>query len=134
LLTRYPEQLPNNLPNHVRHFDYAPFSTILPRCRALISHGGIGTISAGLAAGIPQLVMPIFSDQFDNADRLKHLGTGDFLYPEKFNADRVSAKIKSLVFSDSIRQRCQELSRKIRIQDSIETTCDLIEAESNKFN
>ena len=69
LLTRYPEQLPPALPASVRHERYVPFSAILPRCAAIVHHGGIGTCAQALAAGIPQLVSPFGFDQPDNAVR-----------------------------------------------------------------
>ena len=76
-LTQYPEQLPARLPNGVRHFNYIPFSTVLPRAAAFVHHGGIGTTAQALAAGVPQLVVPLAHDQPDNAVRIRHLGVGD---------------------------------------------------------
>src|SRR5262249_29005603 len=58
LLTRHPEQLPERLPEGVRHVAYAPFGLLLPKVGALVHHGGIGTSAQGMAAGVPQLVMP----------------------------------------------------------------------------
>ena len=48
LLSRHREHIPPELPPTVRHFDYAPFSRILPRCAALVHHGGVGTMSVRL--------------------------------------------------------------------------------------
>jgi hypothetical protein len=50
LLTRFREQVPDRLPEGVCHFDYLPFSQVLPHSAALVSHGGIGTVAQGLAA------------------------------------------------------------------------------------
>jgi len=46
---------------------YVPLSRLLPRARAIVHHGGTGTVAHALAAGIPQLVTPFVYDQFDNA-------------------------------------------------------------------
>jgi UDP:flavonoid glycosyltransferase YjiC (YdhE family) len=48
----------------------------MPHTRVLVSHGGSGTLRAGLAAGIPQVVLPIFADQPYNARRVDALGAG----------------------------------------------------------
>src|SRR5262249_61350306 len=64
LLSRFRDQLPERLPEGVRHFDYVPLSQVLPRAAALVSHGGIGTLSQALAAGIPPAVMPLGFDPF----------------------------------------------------------------------
>lgn len=37
---------------------------LLPQCSGLICHGGAGTTSAGLRAGIPVVIAPLFCDQF----------------------------------------------------------------------
>ena len=81
LLTQFPEQLPLNLPEGVRHFGYVPFSAVLPRAAAFVHHGGIGTTAQALAAGVPQLIVPMTHDQPDNAVRIRRLGVGDFLLP-----------------------------------------------------
>ncbi|MCB1226318.1 MAG: glycosyltransferase family 1 protein [Verrucomicrobiales bacterium] len=76
LLTREPDQLLQPLPPEMLAVTYAPFSQLLPRCAAMVHHGGIGTLSQALAAGVPQLVVPMAHDQPDNARRLERLGVG----------------------------------------------------------
>lgn len=49
---------------------------LFPRVAAVIHHGGAGTIAAAARAGIPQLVTPMFGDQFYWAGRVVHLGIG----------------------------------------------------------
>ena len=85
-LTMFPEQLPAPLPDGVRHFDYVPFSAVLPRSAVLVHHGGIGTTAQALAAGVPQLVVPAAHDQPDNAVRVRRLGAGEFLLPRSYTA------------------------------------------------
>ncbi len=75
-LTRKPEQVPANLPGSIFVTRYAPFSQLLPRSRAFVHHGGIGTVAQCIAAGIPQLVVAMALDQPDNAERVKRLGVG----------------------------------------------------------
>jgi rhamnosyltransferase subunit B len=68
------QQLPRTPNILVR--SYVPLSKLLPRARAIVHHGGIGTASQALAAGIPQLITPFAHDQFDNAARVERLGCG----------------------------------------------------------
>jgi rhamnosyltransferase subunit B len=56
--------------------NYAPFDLLLPRLRALVHHGGIGTGAQALAAGLPQGFVPFAHDQFDNAQRWQQQGVG----------------------------------------------------------
>lgn len=74
LISPFRDQLPAILPAGTMHVGYAPFSALLPRLRGLVHHGGIGTSAQALAAGIPQVVVPLAHDQFDNAARLCRLG------------------------------------------------------------
>ncbi|AFQ49740.1 glycosyltransferase [Burkholderia cepacia] len=55
---------------------FVPMRTLLPRCRALVHHGGIGTAALAFEAGIPQVVTPFAHDQFDNAQRVAMSGAG----------------------------------------------------------
>ncbi|MEQ8836117.1 MAG: glycosyltransferase [Lacipirellulaceae bacterium] len=97
LLTKYPEQLPQNLPATIQHFSFVPFSKLLPKVATLVHHGGIGSSAQALAAGVPQLVMPMAYDQLDNATRLQRLGVGDWLMPKHFNANKVANRLAVLL-------------------------------------
>src|SRR6202012_1799180 len=55
---------------------YVPLRALLPRCAALVHHGGIGTTAEALRAGVPQVIVPLAFDQFDNAARVRALGAG----------------------------------------------------------
>ncbi|AOI60716.1 glycosyltransferase [Burkholderia diffusa] len=55
---------------------FVPMRTLLPRCRALVHHGGIGTAALAFEAGIPQVATPFAHDQFDNAQRVAASGAG----------------------------------------------------------
>ena len=127
LLTRFPEQNPQWLPNGVRHFDYIPFSQLLPKVAALVHHGGIGTTAQALSAGIPQLVMPLAHDQFDNAARIKRLGVGDWIVPSRFRGPNVAAKLNALIGSQAVQGSCQNVSGKLSGKNGVKAAADAIE-------
>ena len=127
LLTRHVEQVPHELPPQVRHFDYAPFSRLLPRAAALVHHGGIGTVAQGLAAGIPQLAMPTAFDQPDNARRLEGLGVGRSLPSRRFRGPAVARELAGLLESGDVAARCCEVAQRMREGSPVEETCELIE-------
>ena len=127
-LTRYPEQLPAQLPSDVAHFDWAPFSQVLPSCAAIVHHGGVGTSAQGLAAGIPHLVMPMSHDQPDNAARLTRLGVGRGIQPKRFRGPEVARQLSQLIERPEVKQRCQELAVRLDFQAGLEQTCLELEA------
>lgn len=77
--------------------DHAPLPAVLPRASAFVHHGGIGSLAQGLAAGVPQLVLPSAYDQFENGIRLKRLGLGDWLPPGRANAQAIETMLSQLM-------------------------------------
>lgn len=76
LATTTPINRPSLLPETIHHCTFAPFGQLFHRCAAVVHHGGIGTTAQAIAAGIPQLIMPLAWDQYDNADRVTKLKVG----------------------------------------------------------
>ncbi len=127
LLTRFKEQLPTDLPPNVRHFDYVPLSYVLPRAAAMVYHGGIGTCSQALAAGIAHLIMPMAHDQHDNAARVEKMGVGASLEPKHFTGAKLAARLESLLTNRDLPGRAWEIARKFEQEKPIEEACELIE-------
>lgn len=127
LLSHFPEQAPSPLPDSAAHFEYAPFSEVLPRSAALVYHGGIGSAAQALRAGIPQLVSPFSYDQPDNAARLARLGVAETLFPMFFTVGRVARALERLLASTRVQASCAELASRMRSQAALEESCRLIE-------
>lgn len=111
LLTQDAAQLPADLPPGIAHFGYVPFKALLPRLSAFVHHGGIGTTSQALLAGVPQLVRPMGFDQFDNARRVVTLGVARQLLPRHYKPEAVAEALYELSTEPAIRARCAELAR-----------------------
>lgn len=108
LLSKSAQQIPADLPPDILYRQYVPLAKLLPRCRALVHHGGIGTTAQALAAGIPQLIVPFAFDQFDNAARVSRLGCG--ITVKAVADDARSARVlQTLVDSPDLRQACLDL-------------------------
>ena len=127
LLTRYSEQIPDDLPENVRYEPYVPFTRLLPRTVALVHHGGIGTCAQGLGAGVPQLTMPLGYDQPDNTLRLVRLGVARWLPPSRFTGPRLASELKQLLNDEAVRRACRTYADRIAGSDPINDACDAIE-------
>jgi UDP:flavonoid glycosyltransferase YjiC (YdhE family) len=127
LLTRHPEQIPKNLPSTVRHVPFAPFGLLLPRCAAVVHHGGIGTTAQGLRAGIPQLMMAMSHDQPDNASICRELGVADWTSPRRFTPRRVSRKLSRLLRSTDVAAACKRIADLAERDHGAQRACELIE-------
>ena len=113
LLTQDASQLPATLPPQVAHFAYVPFKALLPRLAALVHHGGIGTTSQALRAGVPQLVRPMGFDQFDNARRVLALGVARQVLPRRYRPAAVAKALDALLADPVVRARCAEFASRL---------------------
>ena len=126
-LTQHQEQIPKNLPSNVAHFAYVPFSQLLSQATGLIHHGGIGSCAQALRAGIPQLIMPMAYDQFDNAARVYKLGCGISIKRLKYKNPLLKQQLQTLLKSEMIRMKCQQIAQRFRDTKPSSTLCDFIE-------
>ncbi len=127
LLTRHAINLPARLPEGVIHVPFAPFSQLLPRCAALVHHGGIGSLSQALSAGVPQVIMPMAHDQLDNAARVRRLGVGDSLARSRFTAPRLARVLAPLLENPEFTRRSRELAVKMGQMDGLGAAVDHLE-------
>jgi rhamnosyltransferase subunit B len=101
---------------HVLARSFVPLSKLLPRARALVHHGGIGTVSHAFAAGIPQFITPFAHDQFDNAARVVKLGCG-ISSQKPICSDNIAKALTRLLRDSSIQRRCVEVRSMIEPGD-----------------
>ena len=127
LISSAAKQVPTQLPPTVRCFAYAPFGELLPRARALVHHGGIGTAAQGLKAGVAQIVVPMAYDQPDNAARLERLGVASTLSQRRLNGDNLAATLSKLLARPDLSQRLSESAHRFDHDASLDETCRLIE-------
>lgn len=127
LLTRFLEQVPERLPESVRHFSYVDLGPLLARAVALVHHGGIGTCARGLAAGVPQVIVPYGFDQFDNTARLESLGVATSSPWRGVTGRALAGKLRALIEAPSVTARVRALAERLRGTNGIDVACDAIE-------
>jgi UDP:flavonoid glycosyltransferase YjiC (YdhE family) len=122
-------QIPKPLPDGIIHLPYAPLSALLPRSAVLVHHGGVGTVAQALAAGIPQLVVPVAFDHFDEGRRLKDRTLGATLSRRAFRPARAARVIGRLLTDPAVIRACaQARARMAESRDAITEACDHLEA------
>jgi rhamnosyltransferase subunit B len=113
-LTSKADQVPPDLPESVFVAAYAPFSALLPRAAVMVHHGGIGTLSQCLAAGIPQLVAYMSLDQPDNAARIERLGVGLGTPMPRLTPARLRPLLERCLRDPSITKTAADVAGKMR--------------------
>jgi UDP:flavonoid glycosyltransferase YjiC (YdhE family) len=125
LLSHFPEQIPAQLPPTVLHVPYAPFRALLPKLAAFVHHGGIGTTSQALRAGVAQLIRPVAYDQFDNALAATNLGVAREILPSDYNAKTAAATLGELISDAHVRDRCRDIASRFA-GEPVSIACDAI--------
>ena len=125
-LSPFGSHIPPDLPASVHREPYAPFSRLLPRCAALVHHGGIGTIAQALAAGTPQVAVPVVYDHADNGMRMERLGVGVCIPPRKFSSRSGLAALER-VLDDGHAKACARAKSLFDDDDNLTETAEWVE-------
>jgi rhamnosyltransferase subunit B len=128
LVTNFPDQIPGDLPSHIKSFGYLPFSEVLARARLLVYHGGIGTLAQAIKAGIPHLVVPNGHDQFDNGFRIHRLGLGRVVPQTSYRSSRVVRAVRAILADRDVPGRCRDYAHRVDSNAALTRACELIES------
>ena len=116
------------LPDAVHVLGAAPYGWLLPRVSAMVHHGGAGTTSQAMAAGIPAVAVPHMGDQPYWGVRIARLGVGPRPIPRvKLTAPRLASAIREMTTDQDMRARAAQLGVKIRAEDGLGVAANLIE-------
>jgi rhamnosyltransferase subunit B len=126
LLTgRLPGQQPP-LPAGARAFQYLPYSAVFPHASTVVHQAGIGTLAQALAAGHPQLIVPVAFDQPDNAARTVRLGVARTLPFALANAQRMQRDLQALIEIPSYADHAREVANRLAAESGASRAADLI--------
>jgi len=106
--------VPSGLGAHIRIERYIPHDTVFPEARALVTHGGWGTVGRALIHGLPMLVIPLFGDQILNATLVERAGLGRHLPLKKATPEAIRAELRALLDNEAIRARARSTSLEIK--------------------
>jgi MGT family glycosyltransferase len=104
-----------------------PQTTVIPRADLVITHGGNNTTTESLHFGKPMVVLPLFWDQYDNAQRMHELGFGIRLPTYEFTPGQLNAAVETLLADTALRRRMAEMGARIRARDGLTRGADIIE-------
>ncbi|NUQ85697.1 MAG: glycosyltransferase family 1 protein [Anaerolineales bacterium] len=117
-----------SLPDTVFKIDYAPYNWLFPRMSMIFHHGGSGTTAYALRSGVPSCVIPFVFDQFYWGQRIAKLGVGPTPIPfKKMTAKKLQQAIEGGTRTSEIRRRAAEIGKKVRSENGVRATINLIE-------
>jgi MGT family glycosyltransferase len=108
--------------------ELVPQPAILPMVDAVITHGGNNTVTECLHFGKPMVLLPLFWDQYDNAQRMDELGFGVRLPTFEFEDAQLGEAIEKLAGDGAVAERLGALSARLQGEPGTERAADCIES------
>jgi len=107
--------------------EFVPQTSVIPLADLVITHGGNNTTTECLHFGKPMIVLPLFWDQYDNAQRVAELGLGVRLDTYGFSSAQMHEAIGRLLADHRLRDRLTQAGAAIRARDGVGRAAGIIE-------
>jgi UDP:flavonoid glycosyltransferase YjiC (YdhE family) len=108
-------ELPDNMWGEAQ----VPQTSVLPLVDAVISHGGNNTTTECFHFGKPMIVLPLFWDQYDNAQRVDETGFGIRLATYEFADDELTGALDRLYADTELRARLAAVAESVRARSGV---------------
>jgi UDP:flavonoid glycosyltransferase YjiC (YdhE family) len=108
--------------------DFLPQPAILPQVDLVITHGGNNTVTEAFHNGKPMIVLPLFWDQVDNAQRIDETGFGVRLATYDFDDSELTGAVDRLLADAALHDRLAAISARLQANPGTVRAADLIES------
>jgi MGT family glycosyltransferase len=108
--------------------EFLPQTKVIPQVDLVITHGGNNTTTESLHFGKPMILLPLFWDQYDNAQRIDELGFGVRLATYAFTDEEMVAALDRILSDTDLCARLEEMGASIRVRDGLRRGADVIES------
>ena len=116
-----------DLPDNMWGAQQVPQTKVLPLVDLVVTHGGNNTTTESFHFGKPMVLLPLFWDQYDNAQRVHETGFGVRLPTYSFADDDLTGAIDRLLADTALRTRLDAIGVDIRSRNGVARAADLIE-------
>jgi len=107
--------------NNIFPIEYISHDWLYKRVKVAIHHGGAGTTSASLHAGIPTVALPLAIDQFFWGERIQKLGVGLSIPQRKLNAENLAQGIIEALNNSAMQSKAKSIREKLNKEDGVQT-------------
>ena len=112
--------------------EFLPQTSVIPQADLVITHGGNNTATECLHFGKPMIVLPLFWDQHDNAQRVAELGLGVRLDTYRFTDAELHGALAQLLGDTALRDRLATGAAQIQARQGLRRAADLIEEAAGR--
>jgi MGT family glycosyltransferase len=127
IVSKGPQAKEIELADNMAGAEFLPQTSILPSVDLVITHGGNNTVTESLYFGKPMVVLPLFWDQHDNAQRLDETGLGLRLDTYGHSPRELSGAIDQLLADEKLGERLAAMAARLQAARGTERAADLIE-------
>jgi MGT family glycosyltransferase len=127
VVSKGPQHEQIELADNMTGSEFLPQVSVLPLVDLVITHGGNNTVTESLRFGKPMVALPLFWDQYDNAQRLDETGFGIRLDTYRHEPPELVAAIERLLADARLAERLQAVSKRLAATPGTVTAADLIE-------
>ncbi len=128
IVSRGPRHADFDLAPNMWGAEFLPQTQVLPLVDMVITHGGNNTVTESLHFGKPMVVLPIFWDQHDNAQRIDETGNGVRVDTYGFSDEELRGAVDRVAGDEGMRIRVAEAGARIRSRHGVAGAAELIEA------
>jgi MGT family glycosyltransferase len=107
--------------------EFLPQTSVLPHVDLVITHGGNNTVTESLYFGKPMVLLPLFWDQYDNAQRIHETGLGVRLDTYGHEPQELRAAVDRLLADEALHARLAAGARELQAVPGTVRAADLIE-------
>jgi MGT family glycosyltransferase len=128
IVSKGPQHAEYELAPNMWGAEFLPQTKIVPLVDLVITHGGNNTTTEAFHFGKPMIVLPLFWDQYDNAQRVDETGFGVRLATYAFGDEELRQAIERLLHDAALRERMATNGTEIRARDGVAAAAAAIEA------
>jgi MGT family glycosyltransferase len=127
IVSKGPQHTEYKLADNMWGAEFLPQTSLIPLVDLVITHGGNNTTTEALHFGKPMVLLPLFWDQYDNAQRMDELGFGRRLQTYAFADAELAGAVDDLLADTGLRSRMEGMGAAIRARRGKERAADVIE-------
>lgn len=119
-------ELKRALPRGTRLLTWAPYDHVLPRCKIMIHHGGMGTTHSAILHSVPQIVVPHAADQRIQARRVSEIKVGLHLTAHDVRQGQLWEGVHAIMEADWVQNNAKQVAASMASSGGIERAAELI--------
>ena len=127
IVSKGPQHDQIRLADNMTGEEFLPQTSLLPQVDLVITHGGNNTVTEALYFGKPMVVLPLFWDQYDNAQRIDEMGLGARLDTYGHEPAELLAAVDRLLADSALAERLRVLMGELQAAPGTVRAADLIE-------